>query len=325
MKIVILLAGLGTRLRPHTLTKPKPLVSVAGKPILGHILDQLQGLPAEEYIFIVGYLGEQIEEYVKSHYRIPARFVVQAEPKGQAHAIHLAREHLTGPILSIFGDTIFEANLRQTQNFSEDGLVFVKESEDPRRYGIAILQDGWVKRFVEKPEKPESNLALVGVYYVRNTPLFLECIQEVIERDMQFKGEYYLAHAFQLMADKGAKLRVAAVDVWEDCGSLETLLATQRYLLDKNGGQMAATENSVIRPPVYIAPTARIISSVVGPYVSVAEGSTINDSMIRDSIINEGAAIEGAMLEKSIIGANAQVKGNFRRLDVGDSSKVDLG
>ncbi|MBI2845780.1 MAG: NTP transferase domain-containing protein [Chloroflexi bacterium] len=325
MKIVILLAGLGTRLRPHTLTKPKPLVNVAGKPILGHILDQLQGIPSEEYIFVVGYLGEQIEEYVKSHYQIPARFVFQEEPKGQAHAINLAGEHLTGPFLSIFGDTIFEADLTPIQNFAEDGLIFVKEIDDPRRYGIAIIREGWVKGFVEKPEKPESNLALVGLYYIRNTPLFLECVQEVIRRDMQFQGEYYLAHALQLMADKGARLKATTTAVWEDCGSLETLLATQRYLLDKNGGQSGETENSVIISPVYIAPTARIFNSVVGPYVSVAEGSSISDSMIRDSIINEGAAIEGAMLEKSIIGANAQVRGNFRHLDVGDSSKVDLG
>lgn len=325
MKVVILLGGLGTRLRPHTLTKPKPLVSVAGKPILGHILDGFRNLEAEEYIFIVGYLGEKIEEYVKTHYDIPSRFIVQPEPKGQAHAIHLAREYLTGPILSIFGDTIIEADLGQIKNVDHDGLVFVKEIDDPRRYGIAVLKDGWVKKFVEKPEKPESNLALVGVYYIKNTPLFLACIQEVVEKDMQFKGEYYLASAFQLMADKGAKLRPAPVEVWEDCGSLEKLLATQRYLLDKNGGLTTGTENSIIVPPVHIAKNVQITNSVVGPYVSVAEDSVIVHSMIRDSIINEGAYIESAMLEESIIGGHAQVKGNFRHLDVGDSSRVDLG
>lgn len=325
MKVVMPMAGLGTRLRPHTYSKAKPLLPVAGKPILAHLLDRLQGLNVEEYVFIVGHLGEQIEKYVEANYDLPARFVLQAEPLGQAHALHLSREYIDSPFLLIFVDTIFEADLARIDEVASDGLVFVKEVDDPRRFGIALLEGDRVVRFIEKPEEPLSNLALVGMYYVVNWSLLMGCVETLLEEGIQTKGEYYIADAFQLMVDRGAKLEVVTVDVWQDCGKPETLLATNRYLLEKGERQEVKAENSVIIPPVYIAESVTIRGSVVGPYVSAAEGCVIIDSIVKDSIIDEGAYIEDATLEGSLIGANAQVKGKFKRLDIAASSRVDLG
>ncbi|MFQ6059458.1 MAG: sugar phosphate nucleotidyltransferase [Anaerolineae bacterium] len=325
MKVIIPLAGLGTRLRPQTHTRPKPLVNVAGKPVLGHILDRLQGLDIEEIIFIVGYLGEQIEEYVEANYNFPARYVEQKEPKGQAHAIHLARDYIDAPVLIIFIDTIFETDLRYLDQVTADGVIYVKEVEDPSRFGVALLQDGVITRLIEKPSTPVSNLAVIGLYYVRNWPLLLDCVQVVIEQDIKTKGEYFLADAFQLMIDRGARLEAIPVEVWEDCGKPETLLKTNRYLLANGRGQVRRTEDSIVISPVYIAPSATIRNSIIGPYVSVADEAVIVNAIIKDSIINEGAHIENAMLNLSIIGKDAQVRGAFERLNVGDSSQVDLG
>jgi len=325
MKVVLPMAGLGTRLRPHTYSKAKPLLPVAGKPVLAHLLDRFQGLDVEEYIFIVGYLGEQIEEYVEANHDLPARYVLQAEPLGQAHALHLAREHIDTPFVMVFSDTLFEADLTHLAEVTSDGLVFVKEVEDPRRFGVAIVRGSRVVQFIEKPEEPVSHLALVGMYYVANWPLFKVCVEELLNKGIMTKGEYYIADAFQLMVDRGAKLEAVTVDVWQDCGKPETLLATNRYLLEKGGTEEVEAENSVIIPPVSIAKSVTIRGSIVGPYVSAAEGSVIIDSIVKDSIIDEGAHIEEAMLEGSLIGANAQVKGKFKRLDVAASSRVDLG
>jgi glucose-1-phosphate thymidylyltransferase len=324
MKVIIPLAGFGTRLRPHTYTKPKPLVRVAGKPVLGHILDKLTGLPIEETIFVVGYLGDQIREYVSANYTFPARYVEQKELKGQAHALHLTADYVSGPVLIVFVDTIFEADLSTLADEQADGVIYVKEVDDPRRFGVVIAENGRITRLVEKPTTPVSNLAVIGVYYVKNSALMLECIAELIERDIKTQGEYFLADAFQLMIDRGARFVARTVDVWEDCGKPETVLHTNRYLLEHGGAQEAKTENSVIVPPVYIDSSAVIRDSVIGPYVSVAGGSTIVRSIVRDSIVNERAHIEDANLIQSLIGKDAVVRGSFQRLNVGDSSQVEL-
>lgn len=324
MKVVIPLAGFGTRLRPHTFTKPKPLVNVAGKPVLAHILDPLMGLDVEEMVFIVGHLGEQIRDYVSSHYRVPAQYVEQRELKGQAHALHLAREHLTGPLFIIFVDTIFEADLSHLPTDC-DGIFYVKEVEDPRRFGIAILDEEqrFVTRVVEKPADPVSNLAVIGAYYIRDGERLQAAVDELLRRDIKTKGEYYLADALQLMIDGGAKFISVTVDVWEDCGKPEAVLQTNRYLLTKTGGRVGGSRDSIIVPPVYIADSAKVEHSVIGPYVTIAEGAVVRHSIIKDSIINAGACIEDAMLNLSIIGDNAHVRGSYDQLNVGDSSLVD--
>ena len=324
LKVIIPLAGFGTRLRPHTYTRPKPLVSVAGKPVLGHILDKLTGLDIEEIIFIVGYLGDQIRDYVEANYHFPTRYIEQKELKGQADAVYLARDHISGPMLIIFVDTIFETDLNVLVKEPADGIIYVKEVDDPRRFGVVITENGYITKLVEKPATPVSNLAVIGLYYVKDSPLLLDCIAELIRKDIKTQGEYFLADAFQLMIDRGAKIVARTVEVWEDCGKPETVLHTNRYLLEHGGAQEIPTENSVLIAPVYIGKTAVIKDSVIGPYVSVAEGATIVRSIIRDSIINESAHIEDANLSQSLIGKDAHVRGSAQRLNVGDSSQVDF-
>ncbi len=324
MKVIIPLAGFGTRLRPHTFTKPKPLVNVAGKPVLGHILDKLEGLDIEEIVFITGYLGDQIEAYVSAHYDFPARYVEQKELKGQAHALYLARDHVQGPVLIIFVDTIFETDLHELPKATEDGVLYVKQVEDPRRFGVAVLEGGRVTKLIEKPSSLEHNLAVIGVYYVRDSQWLMRAIEELIARDIKTQGEYFLADALQLMIDQGAQLAARRLEVWEDCGKPETVLHTNRYLLDNGHSRVGPTENSIVIPPVYIAPTARVINSIVGPYITIADEGVIKDSIVRDSIIDERAHIEGAILSGSLIGRDARVSGGFERLNVGDSSQVDF-
>jgi glucose-1-phosphate thymidylyltransferase len=323
MKVIIPMAGFGTRLRPHTFTKPKPMVTVAGKPVLAHILDSLAPLDVEEVVFIVGHLGEKIQEYVSAHYNFVAHYVEQKEPKGQAHALHLAREHLTGPLFTLFVDTIFEADLRNIPKDC-DGVCYVKEVPDPRRFGIAILENGYVTRLEEKPEDPVSNLAVIGLYYIREGEKLAAAVAEVLRRDIKTKGEYFLATALQLMIDGGAKFKAVTVDVWEDCGKPEAVLQTNRYLLDKTGGHAGKAKKSIIVPPVHIADSARVVHSVIGPYVSIAAGAVVQRSVIKDSIIESGARIEDAMLEQSLVGDNARVRGDYLQLNVGDSSLVDF-
>jgi len=323
MKVVILLAGLGTRLRPHTYSKPKPLIPVAGKPVLGHILDRLAGLDIAETIFVVGYLGEQIQQYVTQHYpHLAARYVEQTEMKGQAHAINLAREYIDQPVLIIFGDTIWETDFTRLARVQSDGLIYVKPVEDPRRFGVALVQDGWVTRLVEKPTTPVSNLAVVGVYYFRNWQALLQSIEQVIARDIQLKGEYFLADAMQLMLEAGARLEVETIPVWEDCGTREALLKTNRYLLNQRS-YARPIEGSVVLPPVYISDHAQIKHSIIGPYVSISDGAVIENSILRDCIVSENAHIENRVMEQSLIGKEARVRGTFQRMNVGDSSEID--
>jgi glucose-1-phosphate thymidylyltransferase len=330
MKLVIPLAGFGTRMRPHTYSKPKPLINVAGKPVLAHILDGLSDLDIDEAIFIVGYLGEQIEDFVEKNYSFPAtHYVEQKELKGQAHALWLAREYLKGPILIIFVDTIFESDLSVLESPDADGIAFVKEVDDPRRFGVAIVgEDGYVKRLVEKPSSMEHKLAVIGVYYIKQGEELVSAIEELMERNIQTKGEFYLADALQIMIDRGARFKVHTVDVWEDCGKPDAVLKTNRYLLkahyDNSSDARSRTRDSVIIPPSYVAPTATIEASVVGPYATVSENAVVRDSIVRDSIVDSGATVEMASLVKSLIGAGAVVRGRFMKLNVGDSSQVEF-
>jgi len=328
MKVVIPLAGFGTRLRPHTYTKPKPLLNVAGKPVLGHILDQLKDIELDEVIFIVGYLGDQIREYVETNYHFPSRFFEQKELLGQAHAIWLAREAIEGPILIIFVDTIFEANLLEIPQVHADGILYVKEVADPRRFGVAVTDsDGLVTQLIEKPAGFDQRMAVVGVYHLRDGAWLNRAIEQLMAENRQTKGEFYLADAFQVMIEQGARFVTRPVDVWEDCGKPETVLHTNRYLLEHGGAHVgrAQIEDSTIIQPVYIADNACIKGSIVGPFATIATGACVQNSLIRDSIVDEDAIIEDTMLCESLIGKGALVRGRYRKLNVGDSSQVDFG
>jgi len=328
MQIIIPLAGFGTRLRPHTYTKPKPLINVAGKAVLGHILDKFAKLDVTEFLIVHGYLGEQIRDYMTRYYpQYRARFIEQTELIGQADAILRCRPFVQGPVLIVFVDTLFEADLAGLEHELADAVIYVKEVDDPRRFGVAVVgPDGYVTQFVEKPQSLDNRLAVIGMYYVRDSLALMDACQELMRRNIQTHGEYFLADALNLMIESGKKFRVQVVDVWEDCGKPETVLHTNRYLLEHgqdNSAQHRGNSYLVI-PPVNIAATAVIEDSIIGPYATISDGCYISGSIIRDSIIDEDACIEDTTLEQSLIGKGAFVKSSYRRLNVGDSSSVDL-
>lgn len=326
MKVVIPLAGFGTRLRPHTFTKPKPLINVAGKAVLGHLLDKLLPLNVEEYIFIVGYLGDQVEAYVRANYPIKARFVEQTEMLGQAHAIYLAKDYLQDdtPVFVIFVDTLFEADLSDLAQAGRDALIFVKEVDDPRPFGVVTLNErGEITRFVEKPPTTENKLVVVGLYYFQRSLPLLAAIEQLMARKIMTKNEYFLADAMQLMVQDGMIFHTRQVSEWLDCGRADTVLATNRYLLEHghdNSAELNHHVQTIIIPPVRIDPSARISRSVIGPHVTIAANAVIEDCLVRDSIIDEGAFCKDTLLVQSLVGRNARVEGRFRSVNVGDSS-----
>ena len=326
MNVIIPLAGFGTRLRPHTFSKPKPLINVAGKPVLGHILDKLINEDLDEVVFVVGYLGDQIENYVKTTYpNIKSHYVEQKELNGQAPAILLARDIVQGPTVIVFVDTLADADLTSLSKEKSDGVIYVKEVEDPRRFGVVKLDEqGMIERFVEKPEDMSNRLAVIGMYYVREIQDLMRCCDELVKRQLKTHDEYFLADAFNLLIESGAKLRPQTVDVWLDCGKPETVLATNRYLLEHGQDNSAAWKNDqrVIIPPVHIHPTAIIERSVIGPYATIAEGCHITNSIVRDSVVDTGAYVSDHVLANSLIGRDAVLIGRPRRFNVGDSSVV---
>ncbi len=332
IKIVIPMAGLGTRLRPHTWSKPKQLVSVAGKTVLDHVLDMLSTLPKSqdvELINIVGYLGDQIEDHMRrSHPNIKSHFVVQEDPRGQSHAIYLAREYLTGPMMVVFADTLIETDLSNLANEAKDAIAWVKPVPDPRRFGVAILdQDEQVTQLIEKPTEIDNNLAVVGFYYFRSAENLLSAIEEQMERDVQLKGEYFLADAINIMLEKGLKMRPEKIDVWLDAGTPEALLETNRYLLENghnNNQELPARSGVVINPPVFVHPTAELENSVIGPYASIGPGAQVSSSIIRDSILEEGAKVQDVSLENSLIGRSTQIIRRPGSVNAGDNTIVSL-
>jgi glucose-1-phosphate thymidylyltransferase len=328
MKIVIPTAGYGTRLRPHTWSKPKPLVSVAGKPVLGHVLDTFANTPdIDEVTFIIGYLGEQIEEYVSEAYPdLPSRYVEQKELIGQSHAIWLAREGLEGPMMMMFVDTIIEVDLSVIERDDIGAMGWVKEVPDPRRFGVAeVSEAGWVRRLVEKPQDLSNNLAVVGFYYFRRAEDLIAAIVEQMERKTQLKGEFFLVDAINIMLEQGLKMKVQPIEEWHDCGKPDTLLETNRYLLESgrdNSYQASQREGIIVAPPVFVDPTAKIERSVIGPHVSIGPGCVIKNSMIQNSIVDAKSEISDTSLCASLIGREARVIGQHRTLNVGDSSEI---
>jgi glucose-1-phosphate thymidylyltransferase len=332
LKVVIPMAGLGTRLRPHTWSKPKQLISVAGKPVLDHVLDTLKTLPCPdniEVINIVGYLGEQIQEHMKEHYpTLKTSFVYQEDPRGQSHAIYLARHFLSGPLMVVFADTLLETDLSFLKHETAEAVVWVKPVPDPRRFGVAeVGSDGFVKRLIEKPQEMDNNLAIVGFYYFHRAEDLLTAIEEQMQRQVMIKGEYFLADAVNIMLDQGLKMRIQQVEIWLDAGTPETLLTTNRYLLDhgcSNSEIAAQRQNVVIVPPVFVHPSAEVVNSVIGPYVSLGQHCCVESSIIRDSILEDGAKVIDVVLESSLIGRQAQIQRRAGHINAGDHSMVIL-
>jgi len=322
MKVIIPAAGIGTQLRPHTNTAPKALLHVAGKPILGHILDRLMTLPdLEEFIIITGFFGDKVKDYVNTHYRISVRFVLQQELKGLGYAIHLAAKHLTDePALVVLGDTILETDFSHFIQPGKD-ILGVQEVEDPRRFGIVEVSDGQITRLIEKPEAPTSKLAVVGIYGITSTRLMKSCLEEVVTKEKTASGEIQMTDALQLMVERGSTMLPHPVRGWYDCGKLETLLLTNRHLLE-GSDETGEPDESVVIAPSYISPTAEIVRSVIGPYVSVGDRARVIESVMHDTIIGEGAEVRRCLLENSMIGNAASVTGTFKHVSVGDSSEI---
>jgi glucose-1-phosphate thymidylyltransferase len=320
--IILPVAGLGTRLRPQTWTKPKPLVSVAGKPMLGHVLDRVLAIEPEQIVFVTGFLGEQIEAWARENLDMPLAFVEQPEMRGQTDAIIRARDLVQNDALILFPDMLFEADLTALHDVDADVVLFTKEVEDPSAFGIAVVEEGRVVRLIEKPRQPISNQAIIGIYYVRHMPALYAAIEEQMRRGIALKNEYFLADAVQLMIDDGARVITLPASVWEDCGSAENLLSTNRFLLEARGSSHDDHDAAVIIAPSFIAPDATVEHSVVGPYASIGSGAFVRNSLVRDSIVEDGASITDALLEGSIIGRRASIQGMVRLANIGDDAVV---
>jgi glucose-1-phosphate thymidylyltransferase len=324
VRAIIPVAGEGTRLRPHTFTLPKVLLNVAGKPILAHILDKIVSSGITQATFVVGHMADKIKEYVQREYpTLKADFVEQEERLGLGHAIFIARATLSDePVLIILGDTIFDVDLTPVLAGKTSALG-VKQVSDPRRFGVAETVNGSITRLVEKPEHPVSNLALVGLYYIQQPKLMISCLEEMVKRNVKTRGEYQLTDALQTMIDRGEKMKPFSVEGWYDCGKPETLLSTNRALLEKHATRRSV-EGVVINAPVYIAATAKLSLCVIGPNTTVGENATISESVVRNSIISDAAQVHKALLDNSIVGNGSIVKGNYKRVNVGDSSEIDF-
>lgn len=325
MKAIIPVAGVGRRLRPHTHTQPKALMHVAGRPILGHILDELVAVGVDDVVLVVGHLREKVEEFVRTHYRLRVHVVEQAEALGNGHAIYVAREHLDGDgVLIIMGDTIIKADLPRVLAL-DASAIGIREVSDPRRFGVVEVSDGRVRRLVEKPEVPTSNLAIVGVYLIRNPRLLGTCLERLVDEGRQVRGEYWLADALQMMVEAGEPMQTFRISGWYDCGTPEALLEANRELLTSERVATPPPPGSVVLAPSFVDPSAQIEGSVIGPFTSVAEGARVTNSVVRDSIVNAAATLDGVLLEHSIIGENASVSGRAARINLGDSSEIQLG
>jgi glucose-1-phosphate thymidylyltransferase len=330
MKAIIPVAGAGTKLRPHTYTQPKALIPLAGKTILSIIVDQLQEAGINEFIFIVGYLGDKIQDYVRAKYpHLQSHFVTQSERQGIGHAIMLTRSIVgDDEVFIVLGDSICEYNVQEVVN-SEFSMVGLKRVDDPRDFGVAeISEDGFVSKVVEKPQIPKSNMALVGIYRIKESGFLFSCLENNIQKQLRSRGEYNLTDALECMIQRGCKIQPYKVQNWFDCGKKESLLESNATLLKKFGHAIAENqqfENTIIIPPVSIATGCDIKNSIVGPNVAIGESVTINYSIVKNSIIGAFADLNDIVLTDSLIGSDTELKGESRSLNIGDNTEIDLG
>jgi len=327
VKVVIPLAGKGSRLRPHTHVTPKPLLRVADKPVMSYILDDLRDLGVDDAVFITGHLKEKVEEYVRTEYpQFRAKYIEQEVQNGTAGAIQLAEPHVREDLLIIFVDTLFDADLSVIRSLPDDcaGVIWAKEVEDYQRFGVILTdEEGYMQRIVEKPSEPISRLANIGLYYIRDWKLLFEGINHVMNSDPGKSGEYYLTDAFQYMIDHGARIRTLEVEGWYDAGKPETLLETNRHVLETSRGRRPAdAEGVTVHDPVHVADGVTLERCEIGPNVTISAGATIRGSTLRDSIVGAGAQVEDSTLRDSLIGDEAQVSGVRGQIDVGDHSVV---
>jgi len=309
MKVIVPLAGKGTRLLPLTKRVPKPLVHVAGRPVMDYVMDTLSGLDIEELIVITGHLKDVVERHIVKQYDVKARFVEQKTLDGTAGAINLARPYVDGPVLIVFVDTLFEADLSVVRSADADGMLWAKEVEDYQRFGVIVTDaNGYMTRIVEKPATPVSKLANIGLYYVRDWRTLFDGIAHVLAQPSN-KGEYYLTDAFQYMVEQGKRLLTARVAGWYDCGKVDTLLATNRHLLEHGRARAPAQTPAgcTIIPPVRIEDGATLRGARIGPNVTLEAGCAIEESTITNSILGRNVRVTRAVVRDSLVGDDQEI------------------
>jgi len=322
MQVIIPLAGKGTRVRPHSHLVPKPMLKVAGRPVIDWVMDRLKGLDVSELIFITGHLKEQVEAYATDRYGLPCRFIEQKVQDGTAGAVNLARPYVTGPVLIIFVDTVFEADLTLVNRTDADGIIWAKEVEDYQRFGVVVTDgDGYMTRIIEKPSEPVSKLANIGLYFIRDVAALWAGIDHTLAAAPN-KGEYYLTDAFQHMIDGGRKILTAEVGGWYDCGKLDTMLETNQILLEKGAAKRGDYPGVTFFEPVLIEDGARIEQSTVGPNVTVERGSVILNSSVSHSMLGRDCRVTDARISASMLGNRVSVTGFSGSVSVGDDSEI---
>lgn len=330
MKAIIPVAGVGTRLRPHTYTQPKPLIPVAGKAIIGFIVDQLVEVGIKDFVFVIGYLGEKIQLFIEKEYpELNKTFVQQNSREGSAHAIWTARETIkdASEIFIFFGDTIIDVDL-EAFLAEPTSCVGIKKVEDPREFGVVELgDDNFLRRVVEKPNIPKSNLAMVGLYKIKEVKALIDVIDENIRGGLQTHGEYQLTDGLMGMIEQGIQISALPVNNWFDCGKKEVLLETNAMLLDKEGyasSNLPHYDNTIIIHPVSIGSDCQLTNSIIGPHVTIGDNVKIDYSIVKESIIGSYAAIEEVVLQNSLVGSDTAIKGLSQSLNIGDNTEIDF-
>ena len=331
--IAIPMAGLGTRMRPQTWSKPKPLIHLAGCTVLDFVIKQFQSLPRFSEARFVLILGPNQEEQVIPHMKenypgMDVHYVTQEIMRGQSDALYLAKNHLQGPMLMAFSDTLIETDLSALDQEPLDGIAWVKPVEDPRRFGVAEIDDaGIVQRLIEKPKEMDNNLVVVGFYYFKSGKALMAAIEKQMAQDISLNGEFFLADAINILIEDNAKMRVQPVEIWLDAGKPDALLETNRYLLESghdNSKEASQRENTSIIPPVYIHPEADISNSIIGPHTSIGKDAVVVDAIIKNSIVEQGATIKRMLLENSLVGRSAEVRGRAETMNIGDNSLIEI-
>ncbi len=330
MKAIIPVAGAGTRLRPLTYTQPKPLIPVAGKPIIDLIVDQLRGAGVEEFVFIIGYLGEKIKDHIESKYpKLKKEFVTQNKRQGLGHAIWVAKEQIydSTEIIIFLGDTIIDFDIKKFVE-SETSTFCVKTVKDPGNFGVVeVGEDGFVTKVVEKPKIPKTNMAMVGVYKIKEVKQLLDAIGKNIQHDKRTHNEFQLTDGLMDLIKEGHKMTTMQVNNWFDCGKKEILLETNAKLLDEEGfasANLPAFDNTIIIDPVAIGKNCAIKNSIIGPHVTIGDNVEINYSIVKDSIIGNFSLIDEVILTKSVVGNDAAIKGLSQSLNIGDNTEIDF-
>ena len=332
IQIVILTAGFGSRLRPLTWSKPKPLVAIAGRTSLDYLLDEFKDLSNDwepEYIFVISPNGWSIKTYMEENYpNLNCKYVIQEEMKGQSHAVYCAKDLIDSPMIMTFADTLIHVDLSVLKDEQRDGLAWCQYTEDPRLFGAAVLdENGRVQRFIEKPESMEHKMVIVGFYYFKDGKKLISAIEEQIEKNISLKNEFYIADGINVMLSHDADFGVEETTAWVDAGVPGTVISTNRFFLDQgndNSAEAAKREGVVIIPPVYVDPSAEVTRSVIGPYVSIAAGCKVTNCVLQDTILDKRTSIANLVAHETMLGADVDVNAADRKLFLGDNCKAEL-